>query len=134
MKNKSIFKVGDKVFDIRYGWGIVEDIIKDWEYLNRVCFENNIYESYTYDGRFNRSIMPFLSFTEYKLEGFSQERPEALPKKGQICWVRDSEFQSWMIAHFMERINDLYQVTPNWERQESSYWKFITTENPYKYE
>jgi hypothetical protein len=132
MKNKSVFKKGDRVFDIHYGWGVIIEVVQDFIYSIIVEFDGDNFESYTYDGRINKGISAFLSFTEYKLEGFSQERPEELPKKGQICWVRDSEFQSWMIAHFMERINDLYQVTLNWDKKTASYWKYITTKNPYE--
>jgi len=131
MKNKSVFKVGDKVFDLRNGWGVINKIYEDFVFPIKVNFDDT-FDCYTYDGKFDNSNLQFLSFTEYNLEGFSQERPEELPKKGQIVWVRDSEFQSWMIAHFMDRINDFYQVTSNWNKKESSYWKFITTENPYK--
>jgi hypothetical protein len=129
---KSVFKVGDKVFDFRFGWGVVYSV-NGVRFPINVSFGVNHEDCYTWDGRACEDhLSQILSFTEYTFEGFSQERPEELPKKGQICWVRDSQFQSWMIAHFMERINDLYQVTPNWDKQESSYWKFITTKNPYK--
>jgi hypothetical protein len=131
---KSIFKIGDKVFDIFYGWGVIIEVNQDFTYPICVEFDGDNLESYTYDGRINNTNSPTLSFTEYTLQGFSQERPKELPKKGQIVWVRDSEFQSWMIAHFMERINDLNKVTPNWDKQESSYWKYITTKNPYENE
>lgn len=74
---KQIFKVGDKVFDIRYGWGIVEYLYTiDWEKAGpeflvcKVDF-NNEEEPYIYT---KKSATQMLSFTEYTLQGFSQER------------------------------------------------------------
>jgi len=117
----NIFKEGDRVYHYLYGWGTVRDMGRNFECDNLKRLLRNVFEE-----------RHLLSFTEYTMQGFSQKRPEELPKKGQICWVRDSEFQTWMIAHFMERINDLYEVTPDWDRQTASYWKYITTKNPYE--
>lgn len=76
---KQIFKKGYQVFDIRFGWGIVEEIDESNNlYPVRVVFDSyeNDYVVYTHEGR--KDILeetPLLSFTEYTLEGFSQERP-----------------------------------------------------------
>lgn len=77
--NEQIFKLGDRVFDIRYGWGTVingidiDDI--DNLYPIRVDFNKYII-TYTYDGKItDEDKHPILSFTEYTLKGFSQKRP-----------------------------------------------------------
>ena len=74
---KTIFKVGDIVFDIRFGWGEVKEIQKDGTHVIKVDFDN--YSSnYTRDGKdYHTDLSPILSFTEYNLidGGFSQERP-----------------------------------------------------------
>lgn len=69
-----MFKVGDKVFDYQYGWGVVEEIWEDITYPVDVNFERSV-NTYTSDGRELEDNHPSLSFTEYTLEGFSQERP-----------------------------------------------------------
>ena len=75
---KTIFKVGDKVFDIRYGWGIVKYIYTiDWEKVGPeflVCEVdfNKEKEPYIYT---KKSVTQMLSFTEYTLQGFTQEKP-----------------------------------------------------------
>ena len=58
------FKVGDKVYHIKYGWGIVTEK-KDDDILSR-------FEEYTV---WNNSDNNLLSFTEYTLQGFCQEIP-----------------------------------------------------------
>lgn len=74
MENKSIFKVGDKVYDIRFGWGEVVAIIADRSYPVEVDF-NGCEETYTYTGQYIiEHVTPLLSLTEYTLQGFSQER------------------------------------------------------------
>ena len=78
--DKQMFKVGDKVFDVMYGWGKVISILErstceaSWVYVEFQV--KNVLRSYTCDGRLNSNDpYPRLSFTEYTLEGFSQERP-----------------------------------------------------------
>lgn len=74
---KQIFKVGDKVFDYSFGWGKVVDVTEEIWYPVEVMFEGEISKvMYTKEGK--RSLEenePVLSFTEYTLQGFSQERP-----------------------------------------------------------
>ena len=73
---KTIFKVGDRVFDFLHGWGEVKEIQKDGTHVIKVDFDN--YSSnYTRDGKdYHTDLSPILSFTEYNLidGGFSQER------------------------------------------------------------
>lgn len=80
MENK-IFKVGDRVFDVFFGWGTVDEVgDNETEYSVRVEWDNEdeSSDSYTYDGRYTLGLkrVPRLSFTEYDLVngGFSQER------------------------------------------------------------
>ena len=78
--SKEIFKIGDRVFDIKHGWGTVALRLKESEdpyYRWRVDFTYHR-ESYTDEGKSNISdAYRSLSFTEYDLinGGFSQERP-----------------------------------------------------------
>ena len=84
-----MFKVGDKVYHIEYGWGVVTEENQKVFCVNFkigvVCIkvDNNL-----------------LSFTEYRLKGFSQERPIKLPKVGELCLVRDFEDCSWKARNF----------------------------------
>lgn len=101
---EKIFKIGDRVFDIRYGWGLVNYCnyeIEDWPI--EVVFDgiDGLTDEYTFDGRCYITHPKTLSFTEYTLEGFSQERPEELPKKGDIVWGFEVERQRWVIGHFL---------------------------------
>lgn len=79
MENKELFKIGDKVFDIRCGWGVVVELYHDD--FNPIGVEFKIEgvrytHYYTRDGKSSvESLNPTLSFKEYTLEGFSQERP-----------------------------------------------------------
>lgn len=74
---KTIFKTGDRVFDIRFGWGTVKEVL-DTLYHNYpiTVFFDNIGNVITYasDGSFGAGMPQMLSFTEYTLQGFSQER------------------------------------------------------------
>ena len=72
--DKQIFKIGDRVFDIRYGWGEIEHIYLDGTV--NVHF-GNIPRVYRADGKItNKDIFPLLSFTEYRFDDkFSQKRP-----------------------------------------------------------
>jgi len=81
------FKVGDKVYEYWLGWLTVEDIENDMCFL---CDEMNV-----------EFCVPCreLSFTEYTLTGFSQERPIELPEVGELCLFSDFEV-TWCISEF----------------------------------
>ena len=73
-----MFKVGDKVFNYQYGWGTINEELT--KYI-LVLFDNckSVSIPFSKDGKeTSRSERPTLSFTEYTLEGFSQERPRPL--------------------------------------------------------
>lgn len=77
--NKQIFKKGDRVFDIDYGWGEVTEThyLETTLYPILVKFQtSSVY--YTLDGKWAHGDSYLkLSFTEYDFVngGFSQERP-----------------------------------------------------------
>lgn len=106
---KEIFKVGDRVFCATYGWGIV--IRKESKDAYPVCveFDNSSKTKFTYDGRiFKESKQSLLSFTEYTLWGFSQERPIMLPEVGELCLVRDFNDDTWLAREFAEYRHGLF--------------------------
>ena len=63
------FKKGDRVFNIRYGWGTVT--VFDGDYDVAIEFDSEMHVRY-FDGRGIETI----SFTEYTLDGYTAERPE----------------------------------------------------------
>jgi hypothetical protein len=70
------FEIGDKVFDIRYGWGEVEsfEVELGWENVE-IRFDNSLI-SYTVSGPGEiGDELCLLSFTEYTLNGFTSEKP-----------------------------------------------------------
>jgi hypothetical protein len=129
---ETIFKKGDKVFDYTYGWGIVDDID---DFTVRVKFDSISNNTVLFWG----ILLKTLSFTEYTLEGFSQEQPEPLPNPGDIVWVRDMEYDNWMITYF-RRFNSFddaklrYGCNPRNSADSTSiyYYKYLTTKNPYE--
>lgn len=78
IKEERNFEIGDKVFDIRYGWGEVVETRDPKEWFPIVVrFENDPEEIvYAEDGKskFEDSV-PLLSFTEYNLHGFTKDKP-----------------------------------------------------------
>lgn len=75
---EQIFKLEDKVFDIRYGWGKVTICADTILYPIGVQFDEDDSQEvilYTEDGKGHLGDnKPLLSFTEYTLNGFSQKR------------------------------------------------------------
>jgi hypothetical protein len=130
---ETIFKKGDRVFCIISGWGIIVEI-NEGEYPISVEF-NNVHYTYSEDGRVNQYAPPTLSFSEYTLEGFTQERPEELPKKGDIVWTRAEFPGEWQIGHFYKKEGNEYRtyISPSlkgWNNKGTE----ITTKNPYSNE
>jgi hypothetical protein len=130
---KTIFKKGDRVFCYNHGgWGNVIKIFSDDNPFPIYCSFDLGNCNFTKDGRFYEGGPSILSFTEYTLEGFSQERPEELPKKGQIVWGRDEDYQSWHIYHFSHKTEDgIYHLSSD-NKRNMYQLKQITTENPYE--
>jgi hypothetical protein len=133
----TIFKKGDKVFHYHYGWGTIKktsyDLVED--YPLTINFGKQGDFCFTIDGRELFCEKPSLSFTEYKLDGFSQERPENLPKLGEVVWVRDRDNEDWIVRHFLRKIEVKYlAIQDNPETyifSEYDLWDKMTTENPY---
>lgn len=130
-----IFKKGDRVFHIHYGWGIIKLVDSDvGEYSVGVSFDLDENCWFTHDGRELNEEKPTLSFTEYTFEGFSQERPEELPKKGDIVWVRDDKNEEWKIMHFIglhPTSSYKYRVSKINSYSNTTDYIYMTTTNPY---
>lgn len=94
---KQTFEKGDRVFDIRFGWGTVVDDNSGQIYAVGVQFDKDDSQEvifYTGDGKRNLGEeFPLLSFMEYTLQGFSQRRPidyeKCIGKWGKF-WNKDT--------------------------------------------
>lgn len=135
MSNQT-FKEGDNVFHAAYGWGKVMSIDEEdkLECPVEVEFYNWGCETFTDDGRTMPGYPMVLSFTEYTLEGFSLERPEVMPKKGDVVWVRDGH-DLWKVSMFLEydtnEPDGPYIVSPNMIEGDHECYRYLTTINPY---
>ncbi len=102
---KTPFKVGDKVYCVIKGWCTVVDVDVNSQYGIAVEFYDQIDGSssslgeYTLDGRYYINSQQTLSFAEYTLQGFSQERPIELPREGDEIMVSDGDM-TWRIATY----------------------------------
>jgi hypothetical protein len=98
---KEIFKEGDRVFHVEYGWGVVR-FEESINFPILVEFSEDEVMSFTLDGKeTTESKQSLLSFTEYTLWGFSQERPIMLPEVGELCLVRDENHEYWIAKRFI---------------------------------
>lgn len=104
MKTKeSIFQVGDKVYDFRFGWGKVVMLSSTDNYPIRVQFVDD-YSTYTSEGFLNKSDKyPTLSFTKYDFisGGFSQVRPRPEIEVDTLVYVRQ-EGMPWQMRYFSD--------------------------------
>lgn len=100
IKQEEIYRVGDKVFDIRYGWGVIKQIDEGFPYPILVIYSEDIGNSYSLNGRnVDNDKVPTLSFTEYTLNNFSQERlPFDLPDVGEEIMCSDNDV--WRLCKF----------------------------------
>jgi hypothetical protein len=96
---KTVFKVSDKVFDVKYGWGVVDKVYDTGDYTVYVKFLKHTIAYTLYVAVYN-DVTPTLSFTEYTLQGFSQERPVVLPEVGELVLVRNQEIERWRTFEF----------------------------------
>ena len=108
IKMKEIFKEGDRVFHVEYGWGVVR-FEESINFPILVEFSEDEVMSFTLDGKeTTESKQSLLSFTEYTLQGFSQERPIVLPEVRDLCLVRDFNDDTWLAREFVEYRHGLF--------------------------
>lgn len=123
-----VFKTNDRVYHHHYGWGIIKDI--HYGVNKRILIEFDDTPNLVRE-MFNEK--PVLSFTEYKLVGFSQERPEELPNKGDIVWVRFDSDCRWVVGHFFGKEDDRYHISCN--NYDNQYYGYeLSKTNPYENE
>lgn len=105
MSRDSVFKKGDSVFDIRLGWGVVDDISEGiTAYPIWVNFKSK-QEKYTPEGKFLvEDRYPTLSLTEYDLVngGFSQYRPELVEASDYIKTGFPKVMWVWHISNLLK--------------------------------
>lgn len=121
------FKEGDRVFDIRYGWGHIAEA-----YLNfhvKVYFDSEK-SAFWFDNISSR----ILSFTEYALDGYTAFRTEELPNKGDIVWIRNEFPSEWKIGHFRGKVDEEYWISSTNNAHCDAKGTEITTKNPYENE
>jgi hypothetical protein len=121
---ENVFKITDRVYSFPFGWGYVEDVSDERNYV-RILFDSG--NSCDFRDKGYETI----SFTEYTLEGFSQERPEELPKIGDIVWVREYGFVDWRVSHFFGKSGDKYLASIFGIKELAATWAEMTTKNPH---
>jgi hypothetical protein len=99
---KTNFKVGDKVFHYGFGWAKIDFIDDETEdYPIVVIFKSGSEHTFTLDGKLELTdINSTLSFTEYSVSNFSQERPFEFPKAGEEVMVSDDSI-NWKLAKYI---------------------------------
>lgn len=98
---KTIFKKGDKVYHHMYGWGIFSSYINNSN--NSYCYVIfNRYKKEIGDSYVCSEMQVFdLSFTEYTLNNFSQERQIDYNEwVGKWCMFWDHVDESYIIRKF----------------------------------
>nr|DAE86594.1 MAG TPA: hypothetical protein [Caudoviricetes sp.] len=106
---KTIFEKGDKVFDIRFGWGVVIFMYSfDWEKeedSKLVCdvkFKNGEEVHYS-----KGVASKLLSFTEYALKGLNQVYKEDYSKYiDKWCKFKDKDDEEYFYLCKLKRLDE----------------------------
>ena len=104
---KTAFKKGDRVFDIRFGWGTISYLYStDWEKEkndeNLVCAAK--YEEVNYT---KSMALKLLSFTEYTLKGFNQIYAMDYTKYiGKWCKFKDKYDKDYFYLCILKGIDE----------------------------
>jgi hypothetical protein len=127
---QQIFKEQDRVYHFLYGWGeVIKLLSNNNQSWVRVQFDK---QAKGFEDNFRDGFL--LSFTEYTLEGFSQERPEDLPELGNVVWVRDKDSDEWEVSHFYKKDHLGYHVSNDMKSYHVAIWSQLRKTNPYKNE
>lgn len=117
---KSKFQKGDNVFDHAYGWGIISRVNIDTSDLTVNFHYGDIY--YNQDGSYVEcdQTEPTLSFTNYTLEGFSQERPERPIEKNTLVYYMSMSKSRWQIGYYCDKKEGKHRVFANQYKSDSA--------------
>ena len=132
---EEIYKVGDRVYDYKYGWG---EVVSLSTRIHPICVQfvkNSI--TYTNKGFFTKlDKYPTLSFTEYDFinGGFSQVRPQPEIAVDTPIFVR-SERGIWYLRYFSHFNTDGQAVSfsrqlKSTETNDTSSWYEYSLTNP----
>jgi hypothetical protein len=114
MKNK--FKKDDKVYVHPYGWGIVNEIQGEYVIVH-------------YQNKPKLVSVCLVSFTEYTLEGFTQERPFE-PVVGQMYYFWDEAYLQRGLVVF-GRLNSIEDNSKYiYKIDDFAFYEFCSETNP----
>lgn len=135
--NKTIFKVGDRVFDYMFGWGTVTRISCSFnDYPINVTFDDSSSgnKQFTLNGKYLYSNNYLrLSFTKYDFinGGFSQERPLPKIKDGQLVYVKLVKDGNWHMRFAKQFIGNSIECYNNQHKSgETVNWCIWSINNP----
>lgn len=117
MEKECIFKIGDRVFDIQFGWGTVVNLNKDSSYSIEVKFDFFHQEvAYSLDGKYQLYMTtPTLSFTEYSFNNFTQKRQPVFKVNDRVF---DINYGWGKITCIRADVEDDYPVEVKFENDE----------------
>jgi len=114
------FKVGDKVWSVELGWGVVADIVEDdRSYQIFVTFDDKREETFTKNGCRHDYYERTLFFEEILIPESALKRPWE-PEKGE--WIAVSYTGSvWSIRKFREK-DECYFICDSTSNNAYEYW------------
>lgn len=125
------FKVGQKCWGLRYGWGVIIATEQNARYPVKVQFDNEIQCSYTHDGKdFKINKHPSLYQKEQII---TPNVPIVEFEKGELVWVLDRQidcqYPVWQVRFFVEEKDGEFYCY-NRQRNERNYesvqpWRYI---------
>lgn len=117
MKTKKKLFIGDKVFDIRYGWGrVINRIVEIPKTILYVLFDTDKLVLYTEDDKnFIEDYSPTLSHTEYSIHTTQSKYPKIMEVsdcgkkwlKRVVFMEKGGRFIAWSGAETFEEAEDV---------------------------
>jgi len=108
MKKKEIyFEIGQKVYDVRFGNGVVTQVdVDDVDYPITVKFDTNDNEGFTFDGKYHINDENPSLFQVPPI--ITQNVPIIIFEKGEKVWVRTDTM--WHIRYYSNFLNNQHHV------------------------
>lgn len=124
-ENELHFKEGDRMFYYPVGWIIINEIID-----NDVFLTSELTKTHSFVNK--DGAKKLISFTEYKLEGFSTERT-CVFKKDDTVYVKNESCE-WKLRYFSHYKDGRYycfdRQLNSTETNDTYPWNFCEKENP----
>ena len=122
-------KVGDRVWDFQYGWGVIDGINKEVgiSFPISIWFDIEEIKYFDFKGRLTSKAKPTLFWNEFEIPKEAFEKPKPKLEVDTLVWVWWDKCKSEKLLRFFSHFDDEGYIYTFNDGKDSSYRLNTTT-------